>query len=425
MHNEIMTASSYRSSAKDSARASGSALESERSLWRASASRQPASSRTNTASRYGQQPAQPSTYISNRIGDNGQYYVALLQGKGEGVEVGIAAINVATGHVADTPSYSKTLHHLHLHPPQMLLVPEGELWPKAAYGAYRGRGGRKEASALVTKLEEELEQECVGVERALWNPEQGLEFLKQLGINDDTKASTLMAVQSKQYALCATSAVLSWLHTNKDTVFQHASLNIRFAPSEGIMFIDVDTAKNLELVTNNLTGRSNNTLFGVLNHCHTPMGARLLRTSILQPSNIASEIEERLDAVQELLRQSLKIKSLRAKFDQLPKADLDTIIAQLSQGRHHLVDVATTAYRINLLLNLSSYLDGINAIRAELSESSARLLQRVETVGTWKANYRLIIRNWRIVNSKKYKFSLMNALKSNRLNQALNSASSL
>nr|XP_031863403.1 uncharacterized protein CI109_001278 [Kwoniella shandongensis]KAA5530475.1 hypothetical protein CI109_001278 [Kwoniella shandongensis] len=290
MHNEIMTASSYRSSAKDSARASGSALESERSLWRASASRQPASSRTNTASRYGQQPAQPSTYISNRIGDNGQYYVALLQGKGEGVEVGIAAINVATGHavvtqVADTPSYSKTLHHLHLHPPQMLLVPEGELWPKAAYGAYRGRGGRKEASALVTKLEEELEQECVGVERALWNPEQGLEFLKQLGINDDTKASTLMAVQSKQYALCATSAVLSWLHTNKDTVFQHASLNIRFAPSEGIMFIDVDTAKNLELVTNNLTGRSNNTLFGVLNHCHTPMGARLLRTSILQPSN--------------------------------------------------------------------------------------------------------------------------------------------
>lgn len=53
----------------------------------------------------------------------------------------------------------------------------------------------------------------------------------------------------------------------------------------------------------------------VLNHCHTPMGMRLLRTCILQPSNstvviplkssahvlhleVLSNIEERLDAVQ-------------------------------------------------------------------------------------------------------------------------------
>lgn len=55
--------------------------------------------------------------------------------------------------------------------------------------------------------------------------------------------------------------------------------------AEGIMFIDIQTAKNLELVRNNLTNKATHTLYSVLNHCHTPMGMRLLRTCILQPSN--------------------------------------------------------------------------------------------------------------------------------------------
>lgn len=69
----------------------------------------------------------------------------------------------------------------------------------------------------------------------------------------------------------------------------------------GTMFIDVETAKNLELATNSLSHKSVNTLYGeyclqkrrdtaelsigLLNMCFTPMGARLLRTNILQPSN--------------------------------------------------------------------------------------------------------------------------------------------
>ncbi|KAK8864532.1 hypothetical protein IAR55_001782 [Kwoniella newhampshirensis] len=342
--------------------------------------------RCNRGSTTGQPRLQASTYVSNRDEDADVYYVAVLQGRGEGVEVGIAAINVATGHVssrhrhelgsltgkgdrlfspirhvgvssddneagADTKdvAFNKTLHQLHLYPPQKVLIPDTELPSRLGGGADRG-----------------------------WR--KGLEFLSLLGVDDDNKAFTMMNVASKQYALCAASAVIAWLHMYKNITFQNGSLNVQYAPSEGIMYIDPDTASNLELVRNKITGKTDNTLFGILNHCHTPMGARLLRASILQPCNIASEIDERLDAVQELLHGSEKIKRLRAKFELLPKADLDTTIAQLSQGRPMLVDVATTSSRINMLLHLSTYLESMEIVRLELVGSSSKLLQKVEKI---------------------------------------------
>ncbi len=79
----------------------------------------------------------------------------------------------------------------------------------------------------------------------------------------------------------------------------------------GTMFIDSDTAKNLELVVNALSGKQTNSLFGILDHCETPMAKRLLRSTILQPPNgmflkhqfsltgtVLEEITRRQDVVQ-------------------------------------------------------------------------------------------------------------------------------
>ncbi len=45
-----------------------------------------------------------------------------------------------------------------------------------------------------------------------------------------------------------------------------------------------------------------NTLYGVLNQCNTAGGQRRLRAVILQPSSDESEINGRLDCVQELIQ---------------------------------------------------------------------------------------------------------------------------
>ncbi|KAJ1970879.1 MutS protein msh4, partial [Dimargaris xerosporica] len=62
------------------------------------------------------------------------------------------------------------------------------------------------------------------------------------------------------------------------------------------MLIDAATAYNLELVASTQRG-NRNTLFSVLNHTLTPMGARLLRKTIMQPLTDTSAIQDRYDLV--------------------------------------------------------------------------------------------------------------------------------
>jgi DNA mismatch repair protein MSH4 len=82
--------------------------------------------------------------------------------------------------------------------------------------------------------------------------------------------------------------------------FTSHSLRISYAPPEGSVTIDTSTLVSLELIQNMENPKSKQCLFGLLNLTQTPMGARILRTNILQPSTDIGKIELRLDAVAEL-----------------------------------------------------------------------------------------------------------------------------
>lgn len=67
------------------------------------------------------------------------------------------------------------------------------------------------------------------------------------------------------------------------------------------MMIDASTINSLELIQNIQNPKSKDSLFGLLNETLTPMGSRLLRSTILQPSTqIESVLIPRYEAVQEL-----------------------------------------------------------------------------------------------------------------------------
>jgi DNA mismatch repair protein MSH4 len=82
--------------------------------------------------------------------------------------------------------------------------------------------------------------------------------------------------------------------------FAYHSLRIKYQPSEGSMMIDLSTIRSLELIQNLQNAKSRACLYGVMNQTLTPMGARLLRSTILQPSTQVSVLEQRYDAVGEL-----------------------------------------------------------------------------------------------------------------------------
>jgi DNA mismatch repair protein MSH4 len=67
------------------------------------------------------------------------------------------------------------------------------------------------------------------------------------------------------------------------------------------MLIDISTIHDLELIQNIQNVKSKHCLFGLLNETLTPMGARMLRSNILQPSTqVDHMLVPRYDALAEL-----------------------------------------------------------------------------------------------------------------------------
>ena|SRR5579871_2513661 len=83
-------------------------------------------------------------------------------------------------------------------------------------------------------------------------------------------------------------------------MFKPHTLRIVYDPPEGSILIDVSTLHSLELVQNIQTLNSKACLFGLLNNTMTPMGARILRSNILQPSTMKTTLMKHYDNVEEL-----------------------------------------------------------------------------------------------------------------------------
>ena len=88
---------------------------------------------------------------------------------------------------------------------------------------------------------------------------------------------------------------LSLLYT-----FPSHSLRITYQPADGAMMIDLSTIKALELIQNLQNSKSKDCLFGLLNQTQTPMGARVLKSNVLQPLTSAAYLMKRYDALEEL-----------------------------------------------------------------------------------------------------------------------------
>ncbi|RSH83103.1 MutS protein msh4 [Apiotrichum porosum] len=333
------------------------------------------SARPQTAysSRQSATSARPST-TGSIVGDGGEYIVAALQNKGTGVEVGLAAINIDTGRmtitqVADSSSFNKTLYYLSLYRPKTVLVTDTQV-TRVSMGA------RKTDSKMVEKIEKEFQLKCEAVARSHWSADNGLDLIKQFGIEDDTKASVLMVAADRYYALCAASALLTYACVQHGANLSDNSVIIKYETMRGHMFIDPESARNLELVQNNITMKNTNTLFSTLNACTTPMGIRLLRSSILQPSNQKPIIENRLDAVEELVNSSEKLGGIRKSLKPVEGVDFDKLITSISQNqRVNHSDPVQTETRIALLLQLRKVVTSVPELARVLRQSKSTLLK--------------------------------------------------
>ncbi|KAM5542142.1 hypothetical protein V8D89_004015 [Ganoderma adspersum] len=321
----------------------------------------------------------PQTAASSR--HDSSYIVAVIEGRGVGREVGIAALDKDTGRVslvqlADCPTYVKTLHQMHLHYPSIVLVPD-TFMSLSDVSLASGAKTPQTTTLLVQCIMDEFDGVPIEpVVRKYWSDNAGLDFVNQLMVDNDERAATLVAVSNKYYALSAASALFKHAELRLNVRFAASSLLIRYTQVEGTMMIDSDTARNLELVGNMSVRKSAHSLFGLLNHTYTAMGARLLRVNILAPITVKSALEARLDVVEEFIQTEDRFSDVKDALKSLNKLDFDKLICSLASSEVRDVSSSKVASaKVSQILNLRNIVQSLPRLLKALEGSRSQLLQ--------------------------------------------------
>lgn len=108
-------------------------------------------------------------------------------------------------------------------------------------------------------------------------------------------------VENMKYGLTAAGAIIHYLRDTEHPNLQHIS-SIQRIDREDFLWMDRFTIRNLELVSGTTEG--NHTLLAVLDNTVSPMGARLMKRWIVFPLKDIRRINERLDTVEGLIRET-------------------------------------------------------------------------------------------------------------------------
>jgi len=168
-------------------------------------------------------------------------------------------------------------------------------------------------------------------------------------------------------AIRAAGGVLHYVTMELKRPADHVrSLHVR--RSSDAMMLDESTVSNLELIARRAADRvtTQHTLLDVLDETCTPMGGRLLRDWILRPLCKADAIRERLDAVDQLRSDGLRLQDLRDELK--PVRDLERLIARLCGGGGNGRDVRAVAQSLARLPALREALKDAAGLAATLRD---------------------------------------------------------
>lgn len=123
----------------------------------------------------------------------------------------------------------------------------------------------------------------------------------------------------------------------------------------GSLLMDRVTMKNLELTESLNSGQDRSgTLFGILNHCQTAMGARYLKHCLKNPFTEPEKINHRLDAVEELLKDLLSREELKETLACV--YDLERLISRIASDHNNPRDCLALCQSLEVLPDITAIL---------------------------------------------------------------------
>lgn len=172
----------------------------------------------------------------------------------------------------------------------------------------------------------------------------------------------------KTVAAAAAGAVLYYVRSTQRGKLDHVD-RIGFYERQDAMVLDAVTVRNLELVEPLLAGGdAGATLFRAIDATITPMGKRLLRAWMLRPSLDVIEINQRLDAVEELKNQIIAREELRRALAGV--LDLERLLSRVTLETANPRDLIALAASIAAIPGVRQALGVAQAARAKTLDSS-------------------------------------------------------
>ncbi|MFI0434284.1 MAG: DNA mismatch repair protein MutS [Parachlamydiaceae bacterium] len=161
-------------------------------------------------------------------------------------------------------------------------------------------------------------------------------------------------LQGKIGAINAAGALLHYIQDVLSLPIHHIQTISAYSTSH-FMSLDRMTQRNLELTTSLQDGTRKNTLLNILDHTHTPMGARLLNQWVKQPLLSIKTIHQRQEAIQSFLDHEHCLKTLRARL--LEVKDIERLMMKISAGYATARDLMALHYSFAPIGSLASLLD--------------------------------------------------------------------
>lgn len=170
------------------------------------------------------------------------------------------------------------------------------------------------------------------------------------------KVNTLTALGIDDFSAgqIGAGAVLQYLYeTQKGSLSHITHLNPYIANK--FMLLDSSTRRNLELVETLREKQKRGSLLWVLDKTKTAMGARMLRTFVEQPLVEKEDIENRLDAIEELNQNMVCRDELREYLN--PIYDLERLLSKISYKTANPRDLIAFRNSLEMLPHIKTVLE--------------------------------------------------------------------
>ncbi|MEO8955500.1 MAG: DNA mismatch repair protein MutS [Ktedonobacteraceae bacterium] len=180
-------------------------------------------------------------------------------------------------------------------------------------------------------------------------------------------------------AIAAAGAIIAYLEKMNAALLTLLT-GLRSYRTTSYMVLDAHTQRNLDLLQGSRSGTVQGSLLSVLDRTLTPMGARQLRRTLMQPLLDLNELDARLESVEELFESP----ALRSRFAMCLQGfgDLERIAGRVRQGSAVPNEVVALRNYLGAIPRLRELLQGCNTrLLAELAEQLDPCPQVADLIG--------------------------------------------